>query len=153
MKVMGSLNTIPSCWDTSAVRNYIDEFNVPYNPLHDKGFVSIGCAPAPGCKGRGRLSRRQVVVEDSSKKECGLHVSEAPVTEVRGDSGIEQGSAVNNNSGSREIRPGKKPVNINQKIMSSNKTNNEALPSSPSGARSLDYLDHLESEAIHSSGK
>jgi len=32
-------------WKTAAVREYIDSHEVPYNPLHDKGFVSIGCAP------------------------------------------------------------------------------------------------------------
>ncbi len=32
-------------WTTEEVRNYINEHDVPYNILHDKGFVSIGCAP------------------------------------------------------------------------------------------------------------
>jgi sulfate adenylyltransferase subunit 2 len=41
----------------------------------------------------------------------------------------------------------KRPINF--KTMSSNMTNNEALPGSPLGAGGLDYLDHLESEAIH----
>ena len=66
-------------WDTSAVRTYIDEFNVPYNPLHDKGFVSIGCAPCTRAVRAGEDFRAgRWWWEDSSKKECGLHVAEAP---------------------------------------------------------------------------
>ena len=32
-------------WSTEEVKSYISEHNVPYNILHDKGFISIGCAP------------------------------------------------------------------------------------------------------------
>ncbi|MEP6597180.1 MAG: phosphoadenylyl-sulfate reductase, partial [Ginsengibacter sp.] len=32
-------------WTFEEVKVYINENNIPYNPLHDKGFVSIGCAP------------------------------------------------------------------------------------------------------------
>ena len=32
-------------WSFEDVKKYINEFNVPYNLLHDKGFLSIGCAP------------------------------------------------------------------------------------------------------------
>lgn len=32
-------------WTTEDVRNYINDHDIPYNPLHDKGFISIGCAP------------------------------------------------------------------------------------------------------------
>ena len=32
-------------WTYEEVMDYIREFNVPYNRLHDKGFISIGCAP------------------------------------------------------------------------------------------------------------
>jgi len=32
-------------WTTDQVKDYIRKENIPYNPLHDKGFVSIGCAP------------------------------------------------------------------------------------------------------------
>ena len=33
-------------WTTEQVKDYINENNVPYNALHDRGFVSIGCAPS-----------------------------------------------------------------------------------------------------------
>lgn len=62
-------------WDTPAVRNYINEKDVPYNILHDKGFVSIGCAPCTRAIRAGEDFRAgRWWWEDSSKKECGLHV-------------------------------------------------------------------------------
>jgi phosphoadenosine phosphosulfate reductase len=61
-------------WDTDAVRNYINEFNVPYNVLHDRGFVSIGCAPCTRAVREGEGFRAgRWWWEDNSKKECGLH--------------------------------------------------------------------------------
>ena len=32
-------------WDDKQVWNYIKEHHVPYNPLHDQGYPSIGCMP------------------------------------------------------------------------------------------------------------
>jgi phosphoadenosine phosphosulfate reductase len=63
-------------WTTAAVREYIDTHEVPYNPLHDKGFVSIGCAPCTRAIRAGEDFRAgRWWWEDTSKKECGLHVS------------------------------------------------------------------------------
>ncbi len=63
-------------WDTAQVRAYIDQHNVPYNPLHDKGFVSIGCAPCTRAIKAGEDFRAgRWWWEDNSKKECGLHAS------------------------------------------------------------------------------
>ena len=62
--------------DTAQVRAYIDQHNVPYNPLHDKGFVSIGCAPCTRAIRAGEDFRAgRWWWEDNSKKECGLHAS------------------------------------------------------------------------------
>jgi phosphoadenosine phosphosulfate reductase len=62
-------------WSTEDVRNYINEFNIPYNILHDRGFVSIGCAPCTRAVRPGEDFRAgRWWWEDSSKKECGLHV-------------------------------------------------------------------------------
>ncbi|MDB5207403.1 MAG: phosphoadenylyl-sulfate reductase [Flavisolibacter sp.] len=62
-------------WSTEEVRAYIDENNVPYNSLHDKGFVSIGCAPCTRAIKPGEDFRAgRWWWEDASKKECGLHV-------------------------------------------------------------------------------
>ena len=61
-------------WDNQQVRSYIDQHNIPYNPLHDKGFVSIGCAPCTRAIRPGEDFRAgRWWWEDNSKKECGLH--------------------------------------------------------------------------------
>lgn len=64
-------------WTTQQVKEYIDKNDVPYNSLHDKGFVSIGCAPCTRAIRPGEDFRAgRWWWEDSSKKECGLHVSD-----------------------------------------------------------------------------
>ncbi len=61
-------------WTTDEVREYIDRHNIPYNPLHDRGFVSIGCAPCTRAIKQGEDFRAgRWWWEDNSKKECGLH--------------------------------------------------------------------------------
>lgn len=61
-------------WTTDEVRAYIDQHNIPYNPLHDRGFVSIGCAPCTRAIRQGEDFRAgRWWWEDNSKKECGLH--------------------------------------------------------------------------------
>jgi len=62
-------------WTTEQVWQYINQHNVPYNSLHDKGFVSIGCAPCTRAVRAGEDFRAgRWWWEDQSKKECGLHV-------------------------------------------------------------------------------
>jgi phosphoadenosine phosphosulfate reductase len=59
-------------WTTEEVKKYINDNNVPYNPLHDKGFVSIGCAPCTRAVRPGEDFRAgRWWWEDASKKECG----------------------------------------------------------------------------------
>lgn len=61
-------------WTLSDVKDFIKANNVPYNPLHDKGFVSIGCAPCTRAVREGESFRSgRWWWEDASKKECGLH--------------------------------------------------------------------------------
>ncbi|HAK80155.1 MAG TPA: phosphoadenylyl-sulfate reductase [Runella sp.] len=61
-------------WSFDEVKQYIKAHNVPYNPLHDKGFVSIGCAPCTRAILEGEDFRAgRWWWEDESKKECGLH--------------------------------------------------------------------------------
>jgi phosphoadenosine phosphosulfate reductase len=68
-------------WNTEEVIQYIRENNVPYNILHDKGFVSIGCAPCTRAIRPGEDFRAgRWWWEDNSKKECGLH-EHAPAVE------------------------------------------------------------------------
>lgn len=62
-------------WTTQEVKDYINEFNVPYNILHDRGFVSIGCAPCTRAIKPGEDFRAgRWWWEDNTKKECGLHI-------------------------------------------------------------------------------
>lgn len=61
-------------WNFDDVQHYIAQYNVPYNSLHDKGFVSIGCAPCTRAINPGEDFRAgRWWWEDESKKECGLH--------------------------------------------------------------------------------
>jgi len=64
-------------WTNEEVKQYIKTNHVPYNPLHDKGFVSIGCAPCTRAIKPGEDFRAgRWWWEDADKKECGLHVHE-----------------------------------------------------------------------------
>jgi phosphoadenosine phosphosulfate reductase len=56
-------------WTDKDVWRYIFEHDLPYNPLHDQGYESIGCAPCtlPGSGRDGRWA-------GEDKTECGLHV-------------------------------------------------------------------------------
>lgn len=60
-------------WSFDEMIQYINENNVPYNPLHDKGFVSIGCAPCTRAIEAGEDIRAGRWWWELSKKECGLH--------------------------------------------------------------------------------
>ena len=65
-------------WTTEEVKEYISQNRVPYNPLHDKGFVSIGCAPCTRAVKPGEDFRAgRWWWEDADKKECGLHIHDA----------------------------------------------------------------------------
>ncbi|HAD34454.1 MAG TPA: phosphoadenylyl-sulfate reductase [Chitinophagaceae bacterium] len=62
-------------WSLKDVKKFIGQFNIPYNPLHDKGFVSIGCQPCTRAIKDGEDFRAgRWWWEDASKKECGLHI-------------------------------------------------------------------------------
>ena len=60
-------------WRYDDVMKYIKEFNVPYNRLHDKGFLSIGCAPCTRAVEPGENARSGRWWWETSQKECGLH--------------------------------------------------------------------------------
>ena len=62
-------------WSYEQMINYINENNIPYNPLHDKGFVSIGCAPCTRAIEPGEDARAGRWWWEVSHKECGLHVN------------------------------------------------------------------------------
>jgi phosphoadenosine phosphosulfate reductase len=56
-------------WSEQDVWRYIYEHDLPYNPLHDQGYASIGCVPCtqPGEAREGRWA-------GLDKSECGIHV-------------------------------------------------------------------------------
>ena len=61
-------------WNLEQVKRYISENDVPYNILHDRGFVSIGCQPCTRAIRPGEEFRAgRWWWEDADKKECGLH--------------------------------------------------------------------------------
>ncbi|MBM3402400.1 MAG: phosphoadenylyl-sulfate reductase [Bacteroidetes bacterium] len=63
-------------WALDQVKAYIHQNNIPYNPLHDQGFPSIGCAPCTRAVKEGEDFRAgRWWWEDQDKKECGLHSS------------------------------------------------------------------------------
>lgn len=55
-------------WFERDVWAYIAEHDLPYHPLHDRGYASIGCVPCtrPGAGREGRWAGQE-------KTECGLH--------------------------------------------------------------------------------
>lgn len=56
-------------WTEKDLWRYIHEHDLPYHPLHDQGYASIGCAPCtnPGDGREGRWAGQD-------KTECGIHV-------------------------------------------------------------------------------
>lgn len=61
-------------WTSEEILAEIRKHNIPYNPLHDRGFVSIGCAPCTRAVKPGEDFRAgRWWWEDADKKECGLH--------------------------------------------------------------------------------
>ena len=62
-------------WTKKDVWTFIHKYDVPYNPLHDQGYPSIGCWPCtrPVANGEDDRSGRWA---GTIKKECGLHVIE-----------------------------------------------------------------------------
>lgn len=63
-------------WTTEDITSEIKQHSIPYNPLHDKGFISIGCQPCTRAVKAGDDFRSgRWWWEDKSKKECGLHTT------------------------------------------------------------------------------
>ena len=63
-------------WTRQAVQDFAAAHEVPTNPLHRKGFPSIGCAPCTRAVGPGESERAgRWWWEEESKRECGLHVA------------------------------------------------------------------------------
>lgn len=62
-------------WGNEELKSFIKSNEIPYNALHDKGFVSIGCAPCTRAIQPGEDFRAgRWWWENKENKECGLHV-------------------------------------------------------------------------------
>lgn len=61
-------------WTKDQVWDYIRENDVPYNPLHDQGFPSIGCWPCTRPVAANQDDREGRWAE-TDKTECGLHIN------------------------------------------------------------------------------
>jgi len=64
-----------SRWTSKQVWDYIEIYDVPFNALHSRGFISIGCEPCtrPTLPGQHERAGRWWW-EEATKKECGLHL-------------------------------------------------------------------------------
>jgi phosphoadenosine phosphosulfate reductase len=62
-------------WTSGQVWTFIRENHVPFNTLHERGFVSIGCEPCTRAVLPGEHERAgRWWWEDTTKRECGLHI-------------------------------------------------------------------------------
>ncbi len=64
-------------WSSDEVWMYIRAYKVPYNPLHERGFASIGCEPCTKATLPNQHEREgRWWWEEATQKECGLHAAE-----------------------------------------------------------------------------
>jgi len=72
-------------WSMEDVKNFVKDNNIPYNSLHDKGFVSIGCEPCTKAIKPGEDFRAgRWWWENNGAKECGLHTKGDPPPPLKG---------------------------------------------------------------------
>jgi len=71
----GLVKVNPLCgWSLEQVWAYVKAHHVPYNPLHDQGYPSIGCAPCTRAVRPGEDVRSgRWWWEQPGHRECGLH--------------------------------------------------------------------------------
>lgn len=68
----------------SDVRAYIQNNAVPYNPLYDRGFPSIGCAPCTRAVAPGEHPRSgRWWWEQENEQECGLHIKDGKLVRIK----------------------------------------------------------------------
>ncbi|HEX8046472.1 phosphoadenylyl-sulfate reductase [Rhizobium sp.] len=67
-------------WDIDVIRAYVADNSVPVNPLHQRGYPSIGCEPCTRAIKPGEPERAgRWWWENDETRECGLHVAEEAV--------------------------------------------------------------------------
>ena len=71
-------------WRHAEVWDYIRDFELPYNRLHDQGYPSIGCAPCTRAISPGQDIRAgRWWWESPDTRECGLHVVDGKVIRIK----------------------------------------------------------------------
>lgn len=71
-------------WSEDDVWNYLRSNAVPYNPLHDKGYPSIGCEPCTRAIQPGEDVRAgRWWWENPESKECGLHLVDGKLIRIK----------------------------------------------------------------------
>lgn len=71
-------------WSEDDVWHYLRSNGVPYNPLHDKGYPSIGCEPCTRAIQPGEDIRAgRWWWENPESKECGLHVVDGKLVRIK----------------------------------------------------------------------
>jgi phosphoadenosine phosphosulfate reductase len=61
-------------WTRDRVVAFVHNYDIPYNPLHERGFLSIGCAPCTRAVLPGEAERAgRWWWEQQEKTECRLH--------------------------------------------------------------------------------
>ncbi|MEO0317798.1 MAG: hypothetical protein RL404_1504 [Pseudomonadota bacterium] len=71
-------------WTEAEVWHYLKNNQVPYNPLHDKGYPSIGCEPCTRAIQPGEDVRAgRWWWEQPESKECGLHVVDGKLVRIK----------------------------------------------------------------------
>lgn len=74
-------------WSEEDVWHYLRDHQVPYNPLHDQGYPSIGCAPCTRAIEPGEDVRAgRWWWENPDSKECGLHVVDGKLIRIKSQS-------------------------------------------------------------------
>ncbi|MEI2297697.1 phosphoadenylyl-sulfate reductase [Ensifer sp. MJa1] len=70
-------------WDIETIRAYVAAHAVPVNPLHQRGYPSIGCEPCTRAIKPGEPERAgRWWWENDEKRECGLHVPETAASSI-----------------------------------------------------------------------
>lgn len=65
-----------AAWSSKQTWDFIREEKIPFNPLHERGFVSIGCEPCTRAIQPGEHERAgRFWWEAATKRECGLHIA------------------------------------------------------------------------------
>ncbi|MBT9368738.1 phosphoadenylyl-sulfate reductase [Rhizobium sp. CSW-27] len=70
-------------WDIETIRAHVAAEDIPVNPLHGRGYPSIGCEPCTRAIKPGESERAgRWWWENDEKRECGLHVAEPAASSI-----------------------------------------------------------------------